>query len=476
VKLTSLAEPDLEFHGSTRHVDPRRGISDYGPADATDESNRTIRVGVVGSNHNIDGVRRWLDKCRQPISAKDSRLSRFYIPFPGFTSSTGFYSSLVFDSRLERPLTEKDLRRIASLPALQATREAVRLYVNELERLNEQPGCDVVLIARPDDLPERAAAKSPLRPWDKPTDGNSENFRALLKAEGMRFSRPMQILRRSTWDPTFKDTRAADPDQSQQDEATRAWNLHTALYYKAGGVPWRLPRNPTELDSCYVGVTFYKPLDSPSTLRTSVAQVFNQRGDGVIVRGGPVNLSEDKQAHLTGEDADALLSDALAQYKSEHFHLPARVVLHKTSSFTTEETTGFQAAADRAQLAILELLWLPSRDPTRLFRTTYHPPLRGTMITLSREHHLLYTRGSVPTYGTYPGMYIPSPLPFRPASVESSPEALAQEILGLTKMNWNQTQLDGKHPITIRTADKVGEILRHLPEDIRPQSRYAFYM
>ena len=26
-----------------------------------------------------------------------------------------------------------------------------------------------------------------------------------------------------------------------QDEATRAWNFHTALYYKAGGTPWRLP-------------------------------------------------------------------------------------------------------------------------------------------------------------------------------------------------------------------------------------------
>jgi hypothetical protein len=50
----------------------------------------------------------------------------------------------------------------------------------------------------------------------------------------------------------------------------------------------------------------------------------------------------------------------------------------------------------------------------------------------------------VPFYGTYPGMYIPSPLSFRSVETESSPESLASDLLALTKMNWNQTQLDGK--------------------------------
>ncbi len=58
----------------------------------------------------------------------------------------------------------------------------------------------------------------------------------------MRFSRPIQIIRRTTWDPTFKPRQAQK--RRLQDEATRAWNLHTALYYKAGGVPWRLPAKP----------------------------------------------------------------------------------------------------------------------------------------------------------------------------------------------------------------------------------------
>jgi len=205
--------------------------------------------------------------------------------------------------------------------------------------------------------------------------------------------------------------------------------------------------------------------------------VFNQRGDGVIVRGAAAKVSRhDRQPHLARADAQSLLTDALSRYRSEHRHLPARVVLHKTSSYTPYEIAGFRTAADAAEVDTLELLWLPASDPVRLFRSAAHPPLRGTLLSIDDHRHVLYTRGSVPFYGTYPGMYIPSPLSFRLVETESSPEHLAEELLALTKMNWNQTQLDARQPITLRTADRVGEILRHLGPQDRPQGRYAFYM
>ena len=73
-------------------------------------------------------------------------------------------------------------------------------------------------------------------------------------------------------------------------------------------------------------------------------------------------------------------------------------------------------------------------------------------------------------------MYVPSVLPFRIARAESSPTEIATELLMLTKMNWNATQLDGRVPITLRTADSIGGILEHIgPCDVR-QPRYAYYM
>ena len=154
MNLTQLDEPDLEFGAGSRHIDPRHGITDYGPADAASTAVRTIRCGVVGTPQAIDGLRRWLDRCRQPIPGKKSRLARLFVPFPGFDASTGFRSTLIFDSRLERPISDRVLKNLATLNPVKAVRSAVDLYMEELSILNEEPGCDVILVARPDQLPE----------------------------------------------------------------------------------------------------------------------------------------------------------------------------------------------------------------------------------------------------------------------------------------------------------------------------------
>ncbi len=79
-------------------------------------------------------------------------------------------------------------------------------------------------------------------------------------------------------------------------------------------------------------------------------------------------------------------------------------------------------------------------------------------------------------YKTYPGLYIPQPLEIRIIESDESPGVICREILGLTKMNWNNTQFDGKYPITIQCARKVGEIMKYLGENDQPQIRYSFYM
>ncbi|MDR7253365.1 hypothetical protein J2X46_002350 [Nocardioides sp. BE266] len=502
MNITVLDEPALEFAHGGHHIDPRHGIDFYGPADITETAVRVIRVGIVGPQASIDGVKRWLDTCRSIVTAKNSHLGHLYMPFPGFDTDRAFRSTIVWNGRLERAIPKRDLDRIASANPLDATRLAVDIYDTELQALHEEPNCNVVIVCRPDTLIDTGtrtrgktvshgttespdepsndhkqtdtAAHSPER-LTTPLAAGRGDFHSLLKARSLRYSQPIQLIRRSTWDPTFKEPKDAEA-RVKQDEATRAWNLHTALYYKAGGVPWRLPRAATDLASCYVGVAFYRSGDQ-ETLETSVAQVFNQRGDGVIVRGGQARVSkEDRQPHLSEEDAHQLLHDALDKYRREHKQSPARIVLHKTSAFTPAETAGFRAAANEQYIDLIEMMWLRQSERLRLFRRGQQPPLRGTFLSLDRDRHVLYTRGSIPFYKTYPGMYVPRPLGIRLHDTESSPTELADELLALTKMNWNATQLDGRLPITLRTADKVGEILRHLAPTDLPASRYAFYM
>jgi len=196
-----------------------------------------------------------------------------------------------------------------------------------------------------------------------------------------------------------------------------------------------------------------------------------------VVRGGPVQLSkDDRTPHLSGADAEALLLDALRRYRDTHETLPARVVLHKTSSFSDGELEGFRSAAATERVSRLDAVSVSDRDEMRLFRYGAYPPLRGTWLSLDDRENLLYTRGSVDFYATYPGMYVPQPLLFRCEDVAATPKQIARELLALSKLNWNQTQFDGSEPITIVAARRVGDILKYLEPTDRIAPRYSFYM
>ncbi len=95
---------------------------------------------------------------------------------------------------------------------------------------------------------------------------------------------------------------------------------------------------------------------------------------------------------------------------------------------------------------------------------------------LDEREAVVYTKGSVEFFRTYPGMYVPRPLLVRCQEMNESLALLAEEILALTKMNWNNTQFDGGEPITVGAARRVGDILKYVPSTHPIAPRYSFYM
>jgi hypothetical protein len=196
----------------------------------------------------------------------------------------------------------------------------------------------------------------------------------------------------------------------------------------------------------------------------------------VIVRGAAATVSkEDRQPHLAEDDAYQLLIDALELYRCEHKNLPARVASFKTSRHNAAELAGFQQAIADLGVDSIDLVSVGSAS-AKLFRRGAYPPLRGTLLTLDGREQVLYTRGSVEFFATYPGMYVPQPLSLRVDEGDTTPKELAREALALTKLNWNNTQFDGYSPITIRAARQVGNILKYVRPDDPVESRYANYM
>jgi hypothetical protein len=477
---TILDEPNLEFGGGAHHVDPRAGVADYGPADlGITRAPGPIRIGFVGPDELIDGALKWLESCRHPINARPSRHPTLFRGFPGFDIDRGYHARLDIENHVRRPVGRRALARAVSKPGGLAVAECVELYEAQIADLDESNRVDVTIVCRPDELHDDARAGSKKTSSEEDSsaavDERNVDFHDLLKSRLTGRRTPTQLVRSSTWDPTRSGGR--DKRRGIQDEATRAWNFHTAMYYKAGGVPWRLERTDGVLSSLYVGISFFHTPDR-SAIHTSVAQVFDELGSGVVVRGGPVvRRQKDRQPHLGRVDAEALVGAAIDAYRREHHTQPARVVVHKTSSFDDEETMGIESALDARSIDHADLVWvLADSERCRLFRNGENSVLRGTFVELDAERQVLFTRGSVEYYRTYPGMYIPVPIGLRPALTESDPLALAREVLALSKMNWNQSQLDGRLPITLSAARKIAGILKHVPDGRQVEGRYASFM
>ncbi|MDD9974031.1 MAG: hypothetical protein OXU27_08495 [Candidatus Poribacteria bacterium] len=489
MKTEFFHEPELEF-GTGRHIDIKFGLMSHGPFDFDNPlAPKKIKLGVVGTPETIEGIVAWLEECRTGIPAKPSKRPNLFPRFPGFGEGMQLCADFVLDSQLQRAIPQNHFDELCQGSKTdEVLQKIAQLYLDELEYLAEKTTADVFVCAFPFVLVQFLEQEED-EVDDYTVDQYSEQGVVIipskfilhdhLKAQAMRFGIPTQIIRPSTYDEhkRLKSKKASGEKRQLQDEATRAWNLYTALYYKAGGMPWRLVRNESEFSTCYIGVSFYKALDETKLL-TSTAQVFNERGEGVVLRGGTAQISkDDKQIHLSAEDAYNLLKNALQIYQREHKNFPARIVIYKSSKHNGDEINGFENAMQDHSIGP-ELADFVSVTPssTRLFRGNLYPPLRGTFLGTGEESFVLYTKGSVDFFSAYPGMYVPRPLGIRCDQVAATPAYLAQELLALTKMNWNNTQFDGREPITLRCARQVGQILKYFGPNDHYQPYYRFYM
>lgn len=484
-KAGILDEPLLEFGGNGREIDIRLGLMRHGPLEP--ERASRVRLGIIGTAETIEGFNRFLDRCKAGIEAKESRQPNLFLPFPGLGNENPFRCSFELDPHARKPLPRADIARVAAITSTpKAVLEAVELFAAQVQAIAEAPAPpDVIICALPLDLITRVVHETVIPDGDHTSDDDDEkadegtryDFRDLLKARTIHLKRPIQIVWPTTWDDTGKMVRALEKlsGRRTQDPATRAWNLFNALYYKAGYVPWRLPRDPSQFDVSYVGISFYRDL-SGQRLLTSTAQMFDERGQGLILRGGRARTDKyNRHPYLSREDAYDLLRRSLQAYGAHHFHQPARVVIYKTSRFEPEEVDGFEQALNEEKVRLSDFLWVAERTPFRLLRDGAYPPLRGTFMELE-QGALLYSRGSVPYYRTYPGLYVPQPIMLRPHKRESTLADLSRETLALTKMNWNSTQFDGSSPITLRAARVVGRVLKHVSAGAAEAAEYRFYI
>jgi hypothetical protein len=498
-----VEEPKLVFGGGNLSVDPKSGLARYGPHDSESTGIKMINVGLIGTGSGIGEFLGFLERAKDRLTpglnTRGKPLDAHTNPdFPGWANGQTFGAAfLCSNPNHQRVIHEEYFKRATAAPNAETKiKEVVGLVMKQMEALNNlDPAPHVIVVVLPPEVENQIAhvgaamarRKIVLSPKEKflkslAIDANKGqlsldltfdadeaenasgywNFHHAFKAHAMAFSAPTQLV----WQTTL----------TNENLASVAWNLLTALYYKAGNSPWRLQMLTDT--TCYVGVSFFKSNPfGKADMHTSLAQVFGA-GEGIVLQGDKAVFDKskgDRSPHLTASGSEALLKQALDIFQLQHGAPPTRVVVHKSSRYWPEELQGFRLAVQGIYRT--DFLAFGELD-TRFMRLGKRPVLRGTVVLLSRGHYLIFTNGYIPYLRSYPSKRIPRPLEIIEHHGDTPPLSVCSEILALTKLNWNSCWFGSISPITLRFARDVGRVLAELPKDgsIKPKTKYKYYM
>jgi hypothetical protein len=172
--------------------------------------------------------------------------------------------------------------------------------------------------------------------------------------------------------------------------------------------------------------------------------------------------------------ASNLLKGVLETYQELEGKRLTEIFVHSRSSISQEEFEGYQKACPSDVKLVGVRVRLDNRF--RLFRQGTMPVLRGTFVRLNERSGYLWASGFKPRLATYDGWETPIPLRIDVQHGDAAVERVAQDILGLTKLNYNSCRLGDNQPVTVGFSDAIGEILISNPPVKQRKPNFKFYI
>ncbi|HCA78345.1 MAG TPA: hypothetical protein DEP53_01290 [Bacteroidetes bacterium] len=499
-KIDTLTEPRLRFAHNQAVEDPRDGLSLFGPFDRGKVS--SFSVGIVGTPEGIRRCKNWLHKISKPVFHPTRDIAKPF--FPGFEEVFGVTINL--NSIPEVPVDETLLKlfyryddahvRVSEIVDLYISR--MLEYVNEGERIPRLwfvviPDI-VYTLCRPkslivgDDLIHVGIADPQMRMYEGFFENDDyrrwrnaykyeNHFHNQLKIKLLKHRLLTQIVREATIAyQEYPNLTERQRTTRQAFETAIAWNLCTAMYYKIGGLPWKL--GDIRKDVCYVGMSFKQDRTNVNPkYACCAAQMFLDSGDGTVFRGrvGPYYNPETKEYHLTRERARELLSKVLQSFEKENEEkTPRQVFLHGKTYFSDDEWEGFEDAVDKkAQLIGVRIR---HEKIFKLFRSEGYPILRGSMYIKGKRTAYLWTKGFIPRLQSILGLETPNPLSVQVIRGDEDVKIVCKDILALTKLNYNSCIFCDGSPVTLKFADAIGEILTAGPNEKLEILPFMYYI
>ncbi len=493
IQIEYIDEPELVFQYEQTTDHPKDGLFLYGPHKMNSRS-KEISIGVLGTNDGLNIFRNWAIKLGGfipvPPPTKKEKDNRLHLSnFPGIEETFGLIVSPA--DFVERKVDYNQLDIATKiLNQYEAVRKAVDIYVSEIEWYvnNEEKTVDVWVFVLPEfiferckplakrvgldlekgDFEKKQKKRTELPLFEGVVDQSDEDifedvpdFHRQVKARLLKLGFTSQIIRETSLAPEKFLNKAGYPIRNIQEPATVAWNIATGLYYKTQHEPpWKLAN--VRPGVCYIGLVFKQIPNHPQEHVCCAAQMFLNEGDAVVFRGanGPWKTN-DYEYHLKGPEAKKLVAKVLATFKQKHGENPKELFIHGRSGFSDDEWNAFiEATPEETNIVAVRIK--TTNGETKLFRNGDYPVIRGSAMVLDKRNAYLWANGYVPKMDTYIGPETPNPL-FITVMKSSGdfPEirTVLGDIMGLTKINYNACNYSDGLPVTIRFANKVGEVL-----------------
>jgi hypothetical protein len=502
-ELTYINEPQILFGSNQKMDDPRDGLTLFGPI----ENNLPYGImnGVVGTKAGLEKFKSFVKSLQSPIFNANNNTRPFFPGFEAVFRAKWDPSKVIF-----REITESEIGKdLFHEDTHTRTYNLVTLFTNKIIEAveNEDLKADVWFVIIPDEIyqycrpnstlpkdligikrtTKKSTAQKMLRTgtismFDFVNEDNEPykhdaHFHHQLKARLLHKAIPTQILRESTIDwRNHKKANGMFLRDFSKIEGHLAWSLSTAAFYKTGGRPWKL--SDIRDGVCYVGLVYKKDERSGDARNACcAAQMFLDSGDGTVFRGavGPWYNDKTKEFHLRRPQAKQLISIAVETYKEKKGDYPTELFIHAKTRFNDEEWNGFSDAVPETKNLVG--ISITDNKPLKIYRPdSDFPMLRGLAYIQSDKSGYLWTKGFVPRLETSLSMEVPNPLYIEISKGAANIKTVLEDILALTKLNYNACIYGDGIPVTLRFADAIGEILTASPIPNTPPLAFKYYI
>jgi hypothetical protein len=449
-------EPLIYFHHqdeSKQSIHPINGLKLLGPLEASFGANgivSKIQLAIISPDTGFERVKSHLESLLNPVSPKSEL--EYLREYPGF--DTVFKKHLVIPNSTESEfvitINSQEIRNYSAIQFY----ELMKSKIDKFTLKNSEIDCLAIYIPNA---------------WKNFRELKNENtyfdLHDSLKLYAVKKGLRLQFIE--------------DKSMNYFDQAKVKWWLSLGIYVKSNGTPWKVKTDNAE--TSFVGLGYAVRQNAINKVVLGSSQIFDGNGNGLRFLLQPIEkpVFYNKNPFMSKDDAFRLVTNIRNTYhKIDPVIGLKKFVMHKTTHFTREEIDGICNALegiDNIELLQIQQFsnWraikLRKNQLTGKYEFDGFPIDRGTIIQLDEFSFLLWTHGLVQsnelTKPYYQGKRgIPTPLLIKRFRGTDPIETVANDILKLTKMNWNGAELYKTVPVTIDFSKRLSVMGKQLEE------------